>query len=291
MVLQYSRETLDGLTDAEKQHYQEKNGRFVLDVDDKSDERVQGLIKNKNEALAEKEKLQSRVKELERTGGNAGELEKSKARVAELEAQLKEAGKSGKYSEEQVAQIKQDIENEYKTKLDEKENALKSINEKVATSQREGSIKDALTKAGVRSGAVGMMTAYLKDRVDVVEGDTGGFSIRIKKEDGSGHEVSTKDGSVFKTVHELVEEIKTKPDYGFAFEGSKASGGGAEGNVPGGVPGGNSGSGAFANVKARSDLKDHKSKSEYLEHLREVHGGDEQKAMSEYFSLPENRPE
>lgn len=289
MVLQYIRESLDGLTDGEKQHYQEKDGKFYLDIDDKNDDRVQGLIRNKNEALAEKEKLQKRVKELENSNGGE-ELERAKSRVAELETQLKEAGKSGKYSEEQVQQIKNDIENEYKTKLEEKDQALKSVNDRIATAQRESAIRDALTEAGVKKGAVAMMTAYLKDRVDVVEGDTGVFSVRIKKEDGSGHEVSTKDGSVFKSVGELVEEIKSKPDYGFAFEGSKASGGGAEANVNTGE-GPSGGTGTFSNIKARADLKSHKDKAAFLEHLKEKHGGDEGKAQAEYFDLPEERPE
>jgi len=112
----------------------------------------------------------------------------------------------------------------------------------------------------------------------------GQLSIRVKKGDGTGHEVSTKDGSVFKSVTELVEEIKDKPDYGFAFEGSKASGGGAEAITQ---------TGERTNgtaILARSDLKDHAAKAAYLEQLREKHGGDEAAAQAEYFALPEERP-
>lgn len=288
-MLQYLRQSLEGLTDAEKQHYKEKDGRFILDVDDKDDERVQGLIKNKNEALAEKERLQNKVKELEAGGGAGKELDTAKSRIAELETQLKDASKSGKYSEEHVNQIKRDLENEYKSKLDEKDQALKTVHDRVATAQRETAIKDALTQAGVKKGAIGMLTSYLKDRVDVVEGDTGVFSVRIKKEDGQGHEVSTKDGSVFKSVVELVDDIKANSDYGFAFEGSKASGSGAEG--PKGSDGSAGNNGAFGHIKARADLKSHKEKAEYLEHLRTAHDGDEHKAQEAYFALPESRPD
>jgi hypothetical protein len=122
--------------------------------------------------------------------------------------------------------------------------------------------------------------------VDVVEGDTGIFSVRIKKQDGTGHEVSTKDGSVFMSVSELIETIKVQPEYGFAFDGSKASGGGQEPKTP--LDGKPSATAFDArNVRSKGDLKSSADKSAYLTSLTEKHGGDIKKAQEEYFALPE----
>lgn len=289
-MLQYKRSSLDGLEDAEKKHYMEKGGVFLLGVDDSGDERVQGLIKNRNEALAEKEALEKKVRDLEKSNGGGEALASAKTQIAELEKKLVDAGKSGKFSEDQVSQIKKDIEAEYKTKLSERETELQMIRDRVARAQLESSIKDALTKAGAKKGAFEMMTAFLRDRGDVVEGEIGVSEVRVKKLKGEGHEVSTKDGerSVFKTMSELVEELKVNPDYGFVFEGSKASGGGAEktgtnGQAP-------KFDGDFSNVRARSDLNTPAKKAGFLGYLREK-TGDDQKAQDEYFALPAVREE
>lgn len=288
MTLQFNRDSLDGLTDAESQHYTKKGEGFVLDVDDVKDERVQGLIKNKNEALAEKEKLQRRVTKLEKSSGGDSALNDAKMKISDLEKQVKETGKAGKFTEDQVAQIKKDVEAGFKEELAKRDADLKSIRDRSAASQRDGAIKDALVKAGVKKGALDMATSYLRDRVESVEGETGESVLRIKKTDGAGHEVSKNADGVYKTVGEFVGELKINPDYGFAFDGSKASGGGAEANLKTGTNGAAE-TGNFANIKARSDLRTHADKTAFLQHLKKQNNDDEQKAQDAYFALPAER--
>ena len=281
-MLAYQRTTLEGLSDIEKTHYKEKDGKFFLDVDDKEDTRVKGLIKNRNEAFAEKEALQIKLTALEAGSGTA--LKEALAKIDVLE---KTKGKAPDV-EKQLTQIKIDLETEYKSKLDEKDTQLKTIQSRVSQSQRDTAIKDALIKTGVKSGALDMMSVFLRDRVDVVEGDTGAFTVRIKKESGEGHEVSTQDGSVFKTVGEFVEEIKVNKDFGFVFDGSKASGSGAVNTTGTGLPAGEGNK--FANVKSRADLKDASTKTAYLAALTEANGGDKEKASDAFFALPATAP-
>lgn len=282
-MLKYKVTSLDDVEEAVRHHYVEKNGAYVLELDDKDDERIQGLIRNRNEALAEKDKLSKQIKELEaKTSGDA--LEEHKAKIQELEEKLENAGKSGKYSEDQINQIKADLENKYKTKLSEKDETLKQTIERVKSQHKKAIINDALNNAGVKRGARDLMASYLANMVDLDDPNgTMNFVDKVRKPDGSGHEVSELEGgNGFKTTKELVEELKMNPDYGFAFEGSKASGGGAETTKSTGL----NGTGGIGNVSKRSDLKTYADKAKYVRELADKLG-DENQAMQEYMKLPE----
>ena len=292
MVLAYKVETLDGLSDAEKQHYKESNGVFVLDVDDKNDDRVQGLIQNRNAALAEKDRLQEQLKQFE--GVDPKAAKEATAKIQSLEDRLAKAQKDGS-SDEKVERIKADLQAEYDKVVKEKDEKINALESQFTRTMKDDAIKSALRQAGVREAAVDMVNTYLNSRVTVTQGDTGQLSVRVLKADGSGDfEVSAKDGSVYKSVGELVDDMKTDKNFSFVFEGSKASGGGTppNPNTPQGKGGqGGKFDGEFAGVAYRSDIQTPAQKAKFISYLKEKHcDGDGAKAQQMYFGLPAQRP-
>lgn len=295
MALSYKTESLDGLSDAEKQHYKEAEGGngYVLDLDDKNDERVQGLIQNRNAALAEKDQLQAKLKEFE--GIDPKAAKEATAKIQSLEDRLAKAKTDGS-SDEKVERIKADLQAEYDKVVQEKDQKINSLEQQFTKTMKNDSIKSALRQAGVREAAVDMLQTYLDSRVTVVTGDTGQLSARVLKNDGSGdYEVSTKDGSVYKSVEELVEDMKVDKNFAFVFDGSKASGGGTppNTNAPNGSgQGGGQFTGEFAHVAYRSDLGDPATKAKFITYLKEKHcDGDGAKAQQMFFKMPAQRPQ
>lgn len=287
MTLDYRRESLDGLTDAEKSHYTQKDGMFYLSINDEGDTRTQGLIVSKNQALAEKKALEAKLKAYD--GIDPEDARNGIARIASLSEELKQAKASGK-SAADIEQIKRDLKTEYDKQLAEKESTIANLQNTFKTQTKDEVIKAALRKNGVREQAVDIVSSYLHSRVDVVEGDTGGYSVRIKKSNGDGFEVSTKDGSVFKTVEELVSDMKEDKSFSFVFDGTKASGSGADAGAPGTAPKSSGFSGKWSDVRYRSDLVSTKEKIDFIAYLKDKHGGDEQAAQDAFFALPEQRP-
>jgi vacuolar-type H+-ATPase subunit I/STV1 len=288
MVLEYIRESLEGLADAEKAHYKAReNGGFVLEVRDEKDDRVAGLIQNRNAALAEKEKLQRELKQFE--GVDPAQARMSAQRIAKLESDL-EAVKKSKAGESDVARIKEELQAEYDKRLNEKDAQIKQFEETLLRDAKSGAITRALINAKVRQEAIPMVTAFLETRVIAVRGDTGNVATRVLKDDGSGSfELSTKDTGVYKSPDELIEEMKADKRYGFVFEGSRATGGSAD---PRQASNGEIGmfDGEFAGIRYKSDLRGTAMKAKFIAYLKLRNGGDGKKASDEYFALPDIRP-
>jgi len=289
MVLDYRRENLDGLSDAEKQHYQEKNGVFFLAVNDAAEERTAGLIKAKNEALAEKKALEAKLKAFE--GIDPTKAKENNERLQKLEADLAAAKARGAKTED-IEQLKKDLKAEFDKQLQEKEKTIANLQNTFTQAAKNEAIKTALRKHGVREQAVDMLNSYLSGRIEAVTGDTGQISVRVKKVDGEGFEVSTRDGSVYKSVDELVTEMKTDKNFSFVFDGTRASGTGTDAKAAN--SGGNMSAGKFsgkwASVQARSDLATDAEKAEFISYLRESNDGSDEKAMEAYFAIPAERP-
>ncbi|MEQ8816547.1 MAG: hypothetical protein RLO51_26160 [Thalassobaculum sp.] len=92
----------------------------------------------------------------------------------------------------------------------------------------EARLVDAEARAALQAarGVPELLLPVLRDRLAVTDDGTGGPAVRVLDEAGAPRRRDGEDGG-FRTVAELVEELRADPVYGRAFEGSGKGGSGA----------------------------------------------------------------
>lgn len=227
-----------------KRHYTPKDGVLVLDLKDDMDKRVQGLTTNNNQLKTEKLQLKDQLAKFE--GIDPLEYKKTQEELKSL----KDKGSSPS-REEIISQVRTELQKQYDEKLVagvERANRIEQLHKSVLLQQE---ITEAFLKHGVLPDAIGVATPFVASRAEVVEHE-GKFKSRIKGNNGSFEVSVQQGGDGFKTVDELVGELKVQPTLAFLFEGSKADGTG----------GNNKKSSDADDVKGTINLESIKSKAE-----------------------------
>jgi hypothetical protein len=221
MALEAIRENLDGLTEDEKKHYTEKEGKFCLDVitvNGTSLEDVTGLKKtlekirtNERDLTKKLEALQTKFKDIdpEEARNALGKIDEIKnwdgdRKITEaVEATKRELAK-------QHTKIKEQLEEDLTDAQEQLTDAL--VNTKIV---------EALQK---EQGNIDLLLPHVKRFVRMVRNSEGRFYPEVISENGDPR-VGDSDGSPM-TVHQLVLEMKTQKTFAAAFPGANATGSG-----------------------------------------------------------------
>ena len=210
MALQLILENLDGIDDAQKQLYVERDGKFHLDVDGVEDTTgLKSALEKERAARREFEKKYGALKNVD-----PDEYAKLKREAEEREQKkLEDKGEFEKLREK-WAQKEEQMKTDYEKKLSEKDGLLKKL-------VLEDRMRQAALKAGIRPDRIDDVMSLTSARANM--DDSG--AIRILDENGDPTTETPFDfyAKTYKSA---------RPDY---FVGSNASGSGA---TPGGTGGG-----------------------------------------------------
>lgn len=212
MTLKYQLEKTDGLDEAIKALYTEKDGKFVLDVEGVEPvEAVNGL----KTAL---------VKERENAGAykKFGSPDELAAKIAELEAKASKGGKASEEQQQIIDQMKADYEGK-----------LKASNDRLATTwqrQTAAELKAELAKAGVVPEGLDLLANFAAARIKFNDDGTP----KVYSSDGSQPMIgSGANGGA--TLGDLAKELAGSIPH--LVKDAGAGGGGKQPGSDGGKPG------------------------------------------------------
>jgi len=242
MKLKLVLSSLDGLDEALKQFYVERDGKFFLDAEPAEGLEVADVSKTMRALEAERRisrEANAKVKafegldadaardalaKLEELGDDATVQKKVDARVAAREAQLSK------------------LHNEAIEKATKRAERLEvNLKEQLI----DHAATDALLKAG---GRVKLMLPHVRDHIRMRETEDGRFEAEVVGADGSPR-IGGLDGRAM-TIPQLVEELKGLDEFKSGFDGTGHSGTGAQPSAR------TSGSGSTHRISAQ-DAKDH----------------------------------
>ena len=208
MALKYQLDSLDGLDDATKQLYTEKDGKYVLNVEGVPDpsggEDVDGLKRKRDElqdeakkAKRERDELKQKMEELDK--GNARDKGDVEALEQSYQKKIEELDKQAKEREQKLQGAIQDM----------------TVNSEAQRMAQE---------LAVDGESANVLIPHIKQRLSVEERD--GEFRTVVLDEGGKPSANKPD--------ELKSEFAENPAFKRVVAGSKASGGGADGGDQGG---------------------------------------------------------
>lgn len=208
MALKYQLDSLDGLDDATKQLYTEKDGKYVLDVEDVPDpsggEDVEGLKRKRDE-------LQDETKKVKRERD-------------ELKQELDEKGREGARNNGDI----EALERSYQEKLEAKDKELEQVTQRYQSAIQDMTVNSEAQRLAnelaVDGESANVLIPHIKQRLSVEERD--GEFRTVVLDEGGKPSANKPD--------ELKGEFAENPAFKRVVAGSKASGGGADGGDQGG---------------------------------------------------------
>lgn len=224
-MLEAIRTSLDGLSEDEKKHYVEKDGKFVLDVgpvDGMSLENVTGLKKTVETLRGQERKLKQELDEL-KTNFDGIDPEAARAAISKYD-EIKGFDKDGKVKEAIEARTK-DLVKQHQAKVDELEGKLTKMTGQLQEAIVTSKIVEALQKEG---GNVTLLLPHVKTFVKMKEGADGNYYPQVVDEQGSPRVGDTAGNDM--TILQRVQEMKTQDAFATAFKGAGSSGSGASGS-------------------------------------------------------------
>jgi multidrug efflux pump subunit AcrA (membrane-fusion protein) len=248
MALKLIIDRLDDVDESLRSLYEEKDGKFHLNVDGIEDNtQIKADLRKANKEAAD------RRRELEawkKSGKSPEEIEELIAAAARLEEEkLKGAGDWDKL----------------KAQMNEKhEQALRAKDAVIATKDAEVSaMRKSLERHLIKAQATAEIAANkgepelllpVVERFMRVNEDNGNYSTQIVDEKGDPR-VDAKGNPL--SLSALMTELRANEKYGRAFEGSGHSGGG--------MPPGNGSGGGIPQNKRRSDFKSEKERAAFVD--------------------------
>jgi hypothetical protein len=186
-----------------------------------ADEQSVGLKANRDEILAEKKRLEKKLRDLD--GVDPEEFRALKA--AAEEAEKKKAAAEGNWK-----QLEQQLIDRHTKELGKRD-----VREKALTAALEEELIDAAATRALASekGAVDLLLPHVAAQMAVVEED-GRFVAVVVDDNGTPRLSENGKAGSRMTVNELVQEMKANERFGRAFEGTGASGSGAAKSEAGG---------------------------------------------------------
>jgi hypothetical protein len=250
MALKAVIDKLDDVPEAFRSEYTEKDGKFVLSVENYVDEGAKKIIDAERAARAKAEKdLKDSRKTWEKLGKSPEEIEKlvAESKAAE-QKRLEEAGEFEKVK----TQIIESAEKEKKALRDQLANKdLEVGGLKTSLQKRLVDVEATAAIAGAK-GEPALLLPAIRSRTKVEEID-GEFVVKVL--DQKGDPMVDGKGNPL-TVGDLVSELKQDKVYGRAFDASGNSGSGMR-------PNGGSGS-SGSSIAKRSDLKTEAERSAFI---------------------------
>lgn len=252
MALKFEVESLDGLDEAQKALYTEKDGKYRLAVEGIPEpENVDGLktaLAKERKAAADAAKMAKKYEGLGLTAEEIAELVEEKKKTDEDKA--KKAGEWDK--------LRAQMNAEHEKKLSEKDSEIT----KRTSALEKYLIESAATSAiAAAKGVPALLLPHVMKHMKVVEED-GDFKAVVTNAKGEPR-VDGKGEPL--TIDALIAEMKADVDvFGRAFESSGQSGGGTRPNNDGGKPLNNSGV-----PKSWAEATTDEEKVAYLKHKRE----------------------
>lgn len=230
-MLQAKIDTLDGLPDALKEHYEPDGDAFRLRVEGYDDTGLKTVLEDKK---AEVKKLREKLTQYE--GIDPGEVAELRALREEYESKVAQAGRW----EEQ----KERLEKQFQKQVEQRNAELASVTSQLEQYLKENAARDALAK---NNAIVDALLPHVLGRVSIVT-----------DADGTRKAVAVGlDGTTETDISTLVADMKAnEQSYGWGFLPNGSSGGGTSASKSGG-----SGAGTVRSVK---DLKTAAEKSRYI---------------------------
>lgn len=247
MPLPVAVDSLDKVPEGARSAYVERDGKFVLDVDQESVEST--FVPGLKSALANERKAATdRGKQLEAWAKLGITPDQAKTLLdAQQEAERKKAEAAGEWD-----QLKQQLSKKHEEEKQALEQQIQSLASNINTLLIDNEAERACR---VLKGESTLLLPVIRSRTKVVE-DNGRHVVRVLDKDGNPR-LGGADGA-FMTIEQYVAELKGDPVYGRAFDGSGASGSGA-----GGGTGGTGGAGT-GKISKRSDLKTEADKLAFI---------------------------
>ena len=231
-MLEAIRTSLDGLSEDEKKHFVEKDGKFYLDVgpvDGMSLENVTALKKTVETLRAVERTLKT---DLVAAKSDFDGIDATAAREALSKVEeMKDWDKDEKVKET-IEANKRDLVKQHDAKVAELDEKLTKMTSQLQEAVVTSKIIEALQK---EKGNVELLLPHVKKSVKMKEGADGNYFPEVVGEDGSPRVGNTAGDPM--TILQKVQEMKTQDAFAPAFEGAQASGSGSGGTGSGTPPG------------------------------------------------------
>ena len=237
-ALKLSVDSLDGLDDTVKPLYQQKDGKFVLDVEGIEDtSALKGALQKERKAAETASKM---VKRWEQLGKSPDEIEELLAQQAKDDED--KAAKAGEWDK-----LRAQMNEKHQTELRQKDESLVVMRRRL-----EGELIDSRAVAAIASakGIPDLLLPHVQRHVKVDE------NYNVVVVDAKGDPRVNGKGEPL-TISDLVSEMKQSEIFGRAFEGSGQSGSGTQ-------PGNGGGNPQLKNLK-KSDLADRKARAAFVD--------------------------
>lgn len=265
MALKAILDSLEGVSDEIKSHYEEKDGKFYLKVTAVGGwalEDVTGLRNTVATTRKEREEAKEALKQWEALGVSADEAESLIERGKRLDTmdpekdapklarELFDSWKEGELKKIQVA---------HKKEIEKMEGTNRTLSEQLEEEIIDARVLQAIVKAGGRPKG---LTHLVKSQVRITQGSNGRLVAEVI--DPSTKAPRPGSGGNSMSLDELVAELKEDPELMGNFDGQVKPGGGTPpGSGPGGaaLPGGK---------KKRSEMTPAEKAAFIREHGREA---------------------
>lgn len=243
------KEKYESLDDGIKEHYTEKDGKYVLavtKVDGLSLENVDGLKRTVETLRASEKSLQTEVKVSEDAlkvsitehkefavkyeGIDPEAAKEAIGKIDDIknwdgEKKVREAVQVAVQAIEQKAKFKmEEVVKQHTTKADGLQTELKASQGQLQEAIVSSKIVEAISKA---NGNVDVLMPHVKNQVVMIKDSHGLFKPEVQNKDGNPR--VNNDGADM-TIIQLVEEMKTQDTFAACFSGANQSGSGHTGS-------------------------------------------------------------
>lgn len=246
MALKAIVESLDSLPEGIREHYVEKDGKFVLGVEPVGGFALEDVTGLKTALGKERGSREA----LEKASAKWKDLDPDKARdaLAKLEelADIDPKKEADKIAAAKVEAIRSQFVESHKKELKAREAVIANHRSQIERLLIDAEATSALAEA---KGSVDLLLPHIRSAARVIEREDGSFGVEIASKEG-GPRVNGSGQNM--TIKELVQEMRQSEVFGRAFDASGQSGTGK-------VPGATGGTGALKRSQMTPDQK-----AEYL---------------------------
>lgn len=245
MKLDFVRESLDGLDEQYHGLYEEKDGKFILQVDGgESDEAVAGLKKALDAERARVKRLQQERKDAPGLPDDFDLEEYNKLKQEAADRETKEAERRGEWDK-----LKARLKEDHQKALDAKDATIAALSGQVDGLLIDNEVRRAAEAAG---GYPDLLLPHARRQVKAVVNDDGTRTVQVVDADGTP---ALAEGGEAQTIEGLLKVMKGQEAFAPLFKGTGATGSGS--------PGGK-GAGGAGQVASRAELKTDKDISDYI---------------------------
>lgn len=242
-MLDAKRDNLDGVSDSDKTHYIEKEGKFYLQVnkvDGLALEDVTGLKSTVEKLRTNERSLTSSLKsvndELVSVTDKFKDIDPEAAKTALSKLTEIQNWNGDTKIKEAVTLATTTVEGKMQGKIDalvaKQMETVTGLQKELTDSQNQ--LQDAIVNTRIveaivaEGGNVNLLIPHVKTQVKMVKGSNGKWKPEVVKEDGTVR-IGDNSGNDM-TIVQLVQEMKAQDTYAAAFPGVQSSGGGRDGS-------------------------------------------------------------